>query len=299
MVDDQFDIVEPSAAAMIESLRAYGYSLNTAIADLIDNSISAKARNVWIHMHWKGESSWISISDDGHGMDSATLVNAMRPGSQNPLDERTEDDLGRFGLGLKTASFSQSRSLTVASHISGGEVNFRRWDLDYVGKHNQWRLLKSPRPGSEELFTKVHELEHGTTVLLEHMDRICEGQNKNDKAFFRKFMDRISSLQTHLSMVFHRFMEGRDAVNIFINGQGEEHQLKPWDPFCKNHIATRPVPGERNKFHDGQVEIDGYILPHKDKLGPTEHEKASGPNGWNDQQGFYVYRTQQLWTESP
>ena len=108
--NDDYDIVEPGAAAMIESLRAYGYNLNTAISDLIDNSISAEADHIWIDMYWDGASSWVSIVDDGNGMDQETLVNAMRPGSQNPLDQRDEEDLGRFGLGLKTASFSQCRS---------------------------------------------------------------------------------------------------------------------------------------------------------------------------------------------
>jgi len=292
--EGDYEIVAPGASAMIESLRAYGYSLNTAIADLVDNSISARAKNVWIHMHWEGEKSRISIIDDGYGMDAKSLMNAMRPGSQNPLDERSEDDLGRFGLGLKTASFSQCRSLTVASHVNAGETYYRRWDLDYVGRHNQWRLLKTARNGSEKLFSKLTELEHGTTVLLEHMDRICDGQDKGDESYRRKFMDRISSLQHHLSMVFHRFLEGRDGLNIYINGQGDEHKLKPWDPFVSSHIATQKQPSERKSFYDGVVEVEGHVLPHKDKLGPSEHEQAAGPNGWNDQQGFYVYRNKRL-----
>lgn len=294
IANEDYDIVEPGASALIESLRAYGYSLNTAIADLLDNSISAGAKNIWIRIHWEGGASWISVIDDGIGMDVETLKNAMRPGSQNPLDERSEEDLGRFGLGLKTASFSQCRSLTVASHISGGAINIRRWDLDYVGKHNEWRLLKSTRKDSEELLRNLDEVEHGTIVLLEHLDRVCEGQNKNDESQRRKFMDRIASLQYHLSMVFHRFIEGRNSLNIFINGQDEEHRICPWDPFVASHIATQKQPGERKIFHDGMIEVEGYILPHKDKLGATEHEKAAGPNGWNDQQGFYVYRNKRL-----
>lgn len=293
-IDKDYDIVNPGASAMIESLRAYGYSLNTAIADLLDNSITAHAKNIWIHMHWAGESSWLSITDDGSGMDEGTLINAMRPGSQNPLDERTEDDLGRFGLGLKTASFSQCRSLTVASHISGGETNYRRWDLDYVGKYDQWRLLKTARSGSEKLFTKLSELDHGSIILLENMDRVCGGQSKVDESYRRKFMDKISSLQAHLSMVFHRYLDGRDGLNIYINGQDLEHKLKSWDPFLSNNNATQKKPGERKTFHDGVVEVQGYVLPHKDKLGPMGHKRAAGPNGWNDQQGFYVYRNKRL-----
>jgi len=289
-----FDIVNPGAASMIESLRAYGYSLNTAIADLIDNSISAGACNIWIHLHWRGDLSWISIADDGSGMDEETLRNAMRPGSNNPLDERSESDLGRFGLGLKTASFSQCRSLTVASKIKGSETSLRRWDLDYVGKHNEWRLLKDARDGSEERLTKLNSLEHGAVVLLENLDRLCSKQNANDEAQRRKFFSRIDSLSQHISMVFHRFMQGRDGLNIFINGCGEDHKLEPWDPFLSAKDATSRQPEETKKFHAGVIRTQGYVLPHKDKLGNEDHEKAAGPGGWNDQQGFYVYRNKRL-----
>lgn len=293
LVED-YDIVEPGASAMIQSLRAYGYSLNTAIADLIDNSITARAKNIWLHMHWNGENSWISIMDDGGGMDEKKLVNAMRPGSQNPLEERSAEDLGRFGLGLKTASFSQCCSLTVASHISGGTTNFRRWDLDYVGNHNQWRLLKTVRNGSKALFSELENLEHGTIILLENLDRICSNQDKADESARRKFMDRISGLKNHLSMVFHRFMEERNGLNIYINGNDDNHKVKPWNPFLSNELATQKQPSERKVFHDGAVEVEGYILPHKDKLGLSKYDFAAGPNGWNAQQGFYVYRNKRL-----
>src|SRR5579872_5411751 len=123
-----FDIVAPDASAMIESLRAFGYDLPTAIADLIDNSISAGAKNVWLNFRWNGPDSFISVADDGCGMSRTTLINAMRAGSRSPLDPRTPADLGRFGLGLKTASFSQCRRLTVASKEKKNSTCIRRWD---------------------------------------------------------------------------------------------------------------------------------------------------------------------------
>lgn len=292
--NSDFDIVNPNASAMIESLRAYGYSLNTAIADLIDNSISAKAKNIWIHMHWDGESSWISIIDDGIGMDEETLKNAMRPGSQNPLEKRSKEDLGRFGLGLKTAAFSQCRSLTVGSCLSGATSNFRRWDLDYVGQHNEWRLLKSPRHSSEILFERLNELDHGTIVLLEQMDRICDGLEKKNESHRRKFMDRIETLEHHLSMIFHRFIEKRNGLKIFINGRDHVNKIKPWNPFHSKHIATQKQPSQRMRFSDGVVKVEGYVLPHRDKMGAQTYEQAAGPNGWNHHQGFYVYRNERL-----
>ncbi|MDC0082500.1 ATP-binding protein [Emcibacteraceae bacterium] len=293
-MDTNFDIVSPGAAAMIESLRAYGYTLNTAISDLVDNSISANANNIWIHVHWAGEASWISLFDDGHGMSEKALISAMRPGSQNPLDTRDEQDLGRFGLGLKTASFSQCRSLTVASRCMGDEIHFRRWDLDYVGKFDQWRLLKTPREGNKSKFETLSNQDFGTIVLLEKLDRICEDQNKDDEVSRRKFMDKISSLEKHLSMVFHRFIEGKEGLNIYINGSGEDHKVKPWDPFLSNHQATQKRPLESKKFRDGTILVQGFILPHKDKLRGNDHQLASGPKGWNAHQGFYVYRNKRL-----
>jgi len=293
-MSDTYDIINPGAAAMIESLRAYGYSLNTAVADLIDNSISANAGNIWITLNWDGENSWIAITDDGNGMDEAKLVNAMRPGSNNPLDERSEHDLGRFGLGLKTASFSQARILTVASRQGGEEQNLRRWDLDYVGKHNEWRLLRTPRPGSDSRLRSLESVRSGTVVLLEDLDRLCYEQKSADVSQRRKFFSRIESLKQHLSMVFHRFMAAREGINIFINGRDREHQLEPWDPFLSDMKATMVQPQELKRFSDGTVTVRGYVLPHKDKLSSTEHGSAAGPGGWNDQQGFYIYRNKRL-----
>jgi hypothetical protein len=116
---------------MVESLRGFGYSTATAIADIVDNSISAGARNVWITFTYGGSASIISILDDGHGMSAEELLRAMTLGGISPLLQRSATDLGRFGLGLKTASFSQCRCLTVASRRSGHvSTSTRRWDLD-------------------------------------------------------------------------------------------------------------------------------------------------------------------------
>jgi len=105
----------PEAASMIETFRAIGYNLETAVADILDNSISAGAKNIYIERIWDGGKTIVTIKDDGLGMNSEEIVEAMRPGTQNPLESRDVNDLGRFGLGMKTASFSQCRKLTVIS----------------------------------------------------------------------------------------------------------------------------------------------------------------------------------------
>src|SRR4051812_28384407 len=141
-----YEIVPPRAEAMIESMRAFGYSPAAAIADLVDNSISAGAANVWINFHWDGEDSYVAVKDDGEGMDSEELSNAMRLGSHSPRDGRPPTDLGRFGLGLKTASFSQARTLSVVTRREGQPIAVRRWDLDYVEEMAEWCLLLDGTP---------------------------------------------------------------------------------------------------------------------------------------------------------
>src|SRR5690606_25729084 len=113
---------EPEASSMIETFRAIGYSIETAVADIIDNSISAGAKNIWVDYDWKGSDTMFWITDDGIGMNSEGIIQAMRPGSINPLLERKKYDLGRFGLGLKTASFSQCRKFSVVSKNPTSEV---------------------------------------------------------------------------------------------------------------------------------------------------------------------------------
>ena len=132
----------PEAASMIETFRAIGYNLETAVADIIDNSISAGAKNVYINRIWDGSNTVITIKDDGRGMSSDEIVEAMRPGSQNPLETRSTNDLGRFGLGMKTASFSQCRKLTVISKKTGYHSAYWTWDLDYVALTHKWELIR-------------------------------------------------------------------------------------------------------------------------------------------------------------
>jgi anti-sigma regulatory factor (Ser/Thr protein kinase) len=152
---------EPEASSMIETFRAIGYSIKTAIADIIDNSITAGAKNVWIDYDWKGSSSTLSILDDGMGMNNEQLIQAMRPGSKNPLDERSSDDLGRFGLGLKTASFSQSRKFTVVSKLANYKPVYWSWDLDYVNQEKAWKLIRYV-PEEAKWLEKVETVNTGT-----------------------------------------------------------------------------------------------------------------------------------------
>ena len=292
---ESFEYAEPPAAAMVEALRGIGYNAKTAIADLIDNSLAAGSATVWIDFHWDGADSFVTILDDGRGMSEDELRQAMRPGSRNPLETRHPTDLGRFGLGLKTASFSQCRRLTVASKPASGVVSIRRWDLDYVVAHNEWRLLVGPSDGSATHCDIVSGLDHGTLVLWERLDRLVGEADPADEEAQKRFRELADEVRDHLGMVFHRFLEGsRPTLRVFINGRGHEHRVEAWDPFLENHPATISTPVESIPFGSGQIELRGFVLPHKDKLGEAAHRAASGPAGWNAQQGFYVYRNRRL-----
>ncbi len=277
----------PKAGAMMESLRGLGYTTATALADIIDNSITACAGKVDVTFSWLGAASTVTVLDNGEGMDEHQLDQAMRLGVRNPLDERAAHDLGRFGLGLKTASFSQCRRLTVAS-CKHGQVNSLRWDLDVLAasEDDGWYLLEGTAENSEGLIEPLRAYDHGTLVLWEILDRIVTpGFGKQD------FLDLVDRVERHLAMVFHRFLSGpRPRLCLSINGR----PLAPWDPFLADHPATWSSPVERVAAEGGTVVVQCHVLPHKDRLDLREHDSAAGPDGWTAQQGFYIYRNERL-----
>lgn len=292
--EPDYDVVAPDAAAMIESLRAFGYDLPTAIADLIDNSIAAGASNVWLTFFWDGAHSYISLADDGRGMSEDTLVSAMRAGSCSPLHPRAPSDLGRFGLGLKTASFSQCRRLTVASRTEKLGPAVRRWDLDHVQRVRDWQLLRHAAQGSQPKLGRLESMLHGTIVLWEQMDRLVEGTTTANQADHKRFLEHVDHVEAHIGMVFHRFLKGRNALRIFINGEKDKDRVAAWDPFLEDEPATQADPPESFETDAGTVEVQPYVLPHHDRLTKDAHREAAGPAGWNAQQGFYVYRNRRL-----
>lgn len=295
MHEDHYEIAEPKAEALIESLRSVGYSLQTAIADIIDNSIAASAGNIWVQFHWSGKYSHISIVDDGCGMSENQLTNAMRPGSRSPLEERDPDDLGRFGLGLKTASFSQCRKLSVLSKLSGNGVAEREWDLDYVVDKNQWRLLKQVTGERGRYAEILSPMKQGTVVLWQSLDRVTGTSDRNSLTSQTVFNKQIDDVREHLGMIFHRFLEGSNPrLKIWLNGTEKHHLVQPWDPFLEGHDCTSRKPGDKVDFGNSIVSIRGYVLPHKDKLSEPDYKAAAGPSGWNAQQGFYIYRNDRM-----
>ncbi len=287
MPDDAFDLTPPHASAIVESLRAFGYDLPTALADLVDNSIAAGARHVWLRFDWAGEASTISVADDGHGMSAAELIEAMRLGTKGPLVTRAPHDLGRFGLGLKTASLSQCRRLTVRSRRVDGPLETRCWDLDVIAATDDWRLLRIADAAAEP-----HLITHpqGTVVLWQNLDRLTRGQDTQNDRHQQRFLERIEGVRRHLGLVFHRLMTGPHAVQLFIN----DRSVEPWDPFLEEHPATHRLPIDPLRLGSVRVPVRACVLPHVSKLSQAEHEAGAGPRGWLAHQGFYIYRRDRL-----
>lgn len=279
----------PKAGAMLEALRGLGYSTAAALADVVDNAVSACATEVRLQFDWNGTESRISILDNGCGMTDAELEAAMTLGTINPLDERNSMDLGRFGMGLKTASFSQCRRLTVASRSEGGELACLRWDLDAIAADPEggWRMFEGPAPSSERFIEPLASLNSGTLVLWECMDRVVTPGSD-----LEHFADLVDDVESRLAMIFHRLIEEpRPDFNLFINGK----LVAPWDPFMTGHPAkAMESPVERRTTPSGVLRVQCHVLPHKDKLSNEEFVRAGGPEGWTSQQGFYVYRNKRL-----
>lgn len=282
----QTAIAEPEASSMIETFRAVGYTIETAVADIIDNSITAGAKNIWIDYDWKGPKTTFTILDDGHGMNAEEIIEAMRPGSKNPLDERSKDDLGRFGLGLKTASFSQSRKFTVISKASGYKPAYWTWDLDYVNQVKSWALVRYC-PSKDKWIETFNKFKTGTCVIWWDIDRLTKETTEDNDAQKHEFLKTMNSVKSHLSMVFHRFIQ--KGTNIYFR----KRLLESWDPFMVGveGLQTRP----ETIFEGGKIKIRGYILPHRSKLSADQYLYGKGPkDSWTAHQGFYVYRNKRL-----
>jgi hypothetical protein len=255
---------EPEARSMIESFRAYGYSFDTALADIVDNSITAGASRISLRYSWSEGNRWFAIQDDGVGMSNEELIQAMRPGSKNPAEARTPADLGRFGLGLKTASFSQCRRLTVFSKIKNGPIVSWTWDIDYINLTGKWELVRyKPDIDCEKWLA---ESESGTVVLWENLDRLLKLTGISGIESGDKFAGILSGARAHLSMVFHRFLQEPKARLKIAFG---ETPLAAWDPFLIGSEGLQLLPEER--LQNGAVIIKGYILPHRSKLADKEY----------------------------
>lgn len=278
----------PDARNLMESTRSIGYSLSAAVADIIDNSIAAQAERVYV---WTTTPSkqHLMILDDGFGMDAEELQAAMRYGSKYVGDLRSKGDLGRFGLGLKMASLSQCRRLTVLSKKSGCTVVGARWDLEHVANSSTpWSLQLLDDEDLQDVVwsDKLCQQTSGTLVVWEELDVLFLGINEH--GFDSALIEKLKELQTHLSLVFHRYISGETGKDFTINFN--DRDLEALDPFLTGR-SQKPFAPDTFKLAGYKIRIEPFILPHPKLLTYEERELAGD---LQRDQGFYVYRNKRL-----
>jgi hypothetical protein len=282
----------------MSSLRDIGYDLPSAVADIVDNSIDAGASTIRVDLVDRGVDSYLRVCDDGIGMTWRQLDEAMRYGSSSTY---ATDALGHFGLGLKTGSLSQCRRLTVASRSHrSGRIAVRRWDLDVVSAEDAWVLeIPGVRERPADLVDPIRG-GCGTVVLWEKLDRVLAFRRPTSGNVRRALDALADEIRAHLAMVFHRFIsgessDGRRPIHIVLNGRA----LVAWDPFARSEPRTRGLATQEVALDDACDEValcvTPYLLPSQTEFSsPEAHQAAAGPNRWNRQQGFYVYRRERL-----
>lgn len=281
------EIELPPDPHLLESMRAVGYSFETAVADVIDNSIAAEATTIHFLSSADGDAR-VSIFDDGEGMSRETAILAMKLAAQSPTATRRPSDLGRFGLGLKTASLSQCRRLTVATKHAG-QLTVLCWDLDHVVTTGKWMVLDLAQEEAHALlgWHLLEEVDHGTLVCWTNLDilKMTEGAEQND------LDSAVVRVRDHCALVFHRFVTGNDArkIRMTVNGNA----FPALDPFLTKNKAT-DVRTENLKLSGVTLPVVAYTLPFISKLTNADRQLALAPGSFRDSQGFYIYRAGRL-----
>lgn len=279
----------PFAPILIESTRSIGYSFETALADIIDNSIAKKAYEINVYFS-SNDPQYVAVLDNGSGMSENELLNAMRFGSKSSLDIRDKDDLGRFGLGLKTASLSQCRKLTVVTKQKES-IHAACWDLDYIFEKGDWSLQWFNQQEIRQLphVEYLNSVKSGTIVIWETFDRIDASAADRRKVFD----EYIEHARSHVSLVFHRFMDkegNRRPLKIYFN-----HEIvEPTDPFLTSHRATQPLTEQQLRINKETILVKPYILPYASKVSQKDKKKLGELADLRSNQGFYVYRNKRL-----
>ena len=288
----------PSARRLIRSLRDIGYEFVDAVADIVDNSIEAEASAIAIKLEFDGEDSYLTIADNGIGMSSKEIQEALRFGSNSSYSEN--EDLGRYGLGLKTASLSQAEKLTVSSRRSNerARINSYCWSLEHIEYSNRWEILEVDRNEiKDEVFEHLQRTT-GTVVTWEKLGRLLGYKYPQGEHARKQSSQMVDSLKNHLGMVFHKFLSGEvrgKRIAIYVN----DERVLPWDPFSRGepHTLTLEAVNLPIDFDERiyNVKLQPYILPPQSLFSsPKAHNQASGPNKWNKQQGLYIYRSNRI-----
>ena len=283
----QIKTIIPPATSLINGLRAIGYSFSTAVADIIDNSITAQAS--WIKLYFDPieDVPYFLIFDDGYGMNYQELENAMLFGSNRSDKVVCEEDLGRFGLGLKSASLSQCKKFIVISK-KFGRINGMSYDIDEIEKTNSWdlQILTQQEIYSYPFVDELDHMDSGTIVIWQKFDKIESESGNNFESTFRSI---VAEMKRHIEYVFHRYF---DDVKIFVN----EKRIEKRDPFLITSLKGQH--GRVTKINvagcNRTINVIPHTLPYANTL--TQEEKAllGNPKSIYDEQGFYIYRNKRL-----
>ena len=282
----------PSAFYLMDSMRNIGYSFNSALADIVDNSISAGAKNIDIIVPADPSNVYLGFLDDGKGMSKEELRIAMRYGSKGKNQERENTDLGRYGLGLKSASLSQCRKLTVATKHEGN-IFAASWDLNVVAESEEWTLIELDDDEIEELpsIQSLKEKNQGTLVLWQDFDTIRQTFNGLE---YKGLVDLIDDATGYLELIFHRYIRDH-GVNISVNS----YSLEPLDPFLEKHHKTEvgktfDITVQDKDGIDRHISVTTYLLPFLKDLTEEDMQALGGVKKLASMQGFYVYRNERL-----
>lgn len=284
----------PNAKYLMGSMRHMGYSFADAIADVMDNSISAGCSTIRLLFPADASNIYVGILDDGCGMSDQELFRAMCYGSQANEKERSETDLGRFGLGMKSASLSQCRKMTVISK-KNGEVSSYRWDYDDItsqGQRGDWNVLKLNREDIQHQYfhEELEKLDHGTLVLWEEFDVLYKSSSGR---VYEALTRNRNHLLDHLPLIYHRFIS-EDGLKIYINYE----LLTALDPFLVNRsdcswgTIKQPLQDSNGKEH--VIEITPYKLPFVTEMSEQEQRLIGGADKMSKMQGYFIYRGRRL-----
>lgn len=283
------EVMIPNAPILMESTRAVGYSFESALADIIDNSLSKNAKNINISFDYVN-TPFIAVADDGEGMTEEELKVAMNYGSKSSLDERDKNDLGRFGLGLKMASLSQCRCVTVITK-KNKRYSAARWDLDYVIKKNNWTALFFEDDEIEELpyIDAIKDYLSGTVVIWEKFDKL----DRETADFKKTFDSKIELAKEHVALVFHRYMDDDNfgkKVKISFNNS----LIEAMDPFLTGNPATQPLHEQALKIEGSEILVKPFVLPIASKIRAKDKKLIGDLSDLRQNQGFYIYRNKRL-----
>jgi hypothetical protein len=294
---------EPNPEYLIKSIAEQGYSLESSLADLMDNSISANANKIEVLIKMEQEPFTLFIADNGNGMDEETLKASMQFPSNSPEEQRNTYDLGRFGLGMKTASFSQTRCFTVLSRKKGTQhFSGRTWDVNHLKKVGKWRLIINSKEEITELLqqylsisqshlNRFENFDANTIILwngLYKFENYLEGDNR--QLALKKQITEVTS--DYLSLVFHRFMERKsNTLKIRINN----NLIAPFNPFPTTIPDFRPLEFKQKLFSTDTIKIEGFVLPSRSINESQNNSLWTTKNrSLMDMEGIYIYRADRL-----